>query len=129
LSSTLASADDAALVTEIVDTFYKSTEPIRLSRQHANRRGCGRQLCRHAGSVGTQSRGALQWQQNSRNVRFSNDGASDRPGRAPGNPRAWPSSSHARRDRGGHGILAVKFFPVATGEEFRDLLVAITRVP
>src|SRR5260370_20390234 len=132
LISTLASADDAALVTEIVDTFYKiyGTHPgFRVN--HA------KGVVAEGSFVATPSASAL-----SRaalfdgssipvTVRFSNDGGlpsvSDG---APSNPKGMAIKFHMP---GGAEVdmvlLAVKVFPVASGEEVRDLLVAISENP
>src|SRR5260370_27453740 len=132
LTTTLASADDAALVTEIVDTFYKiyGTHPgFRVN--HA------KGVVAEGSFVATPAASAL-----SRaalfggssipvTVRFSNDGGFPSvPDGAPSNPKGMAIKFHMP---GGAEvdmvILAVKFFPVATGEEFRDLLVAISESP
>jgi len=64
-------------------------------------------------------------------VRFSNDGGIPTvPDGAPSNPKGMAIKFHL--PGGGEVdmvILAVKFFPVATGEQFRDLLVAISESP
>ena len=64
-------------------------------------------------------------------VRFSNDGGLPSvPDGAPSNPKGMAIKFHMP---GGAEVdivlLAVKFFPVASGEEFRDLLVAISESP
>jgi catalase len=64
-------------------------------------------------------------------VRFSNDGGFPSvPDGAPSNPKGMAIKFHMP---GGAEVdivlLAVKFFPVASGEEFRDLLVAISESP
>src|SRR5260370_42580375 len=132
LTSAAAGADDASLTTQIVDTFYKiyGTHPgFRVN--HA------KGVVAEGSFVATPSASAL-----SRaalfdgssipvTVRFSNDGGlpsvSDG---APSNPKCMPIKFHMP---GGAEVdmvlLAVKFFPVASGEEFRDLLVAISESP
>jgi catalase len=60
--STLASADDAALVTEIVDTFYK------IYGNHPGFRvNHAKGVVAKGSFVATKPRGPLRWQQNSRN--------------------------------------------------------------
>lgn len=64
-------------------------------------------------------------------VRSSNDGGlPSAPDGAPSNPKGMAIKFHMP---GGAEVdivlLAVKFFPVASGEEFRDLLVAISESP
>ena len=132
LISTAVSADDAALVTEIVDTFYKiyGTHPgFRVN--HA------KGVVAEGSFVATPAAAALSraalfdGSKIPVTVRFSNDGGiptvSDG---APGNPKGMAIKFHmpdgAEVDM---VILAVQFFPVATGEEFRDLLVAISESP
>jgi catalase len=131
LISTAVLADDAAMVTEIVDTFYKiyGTHPgFRVN--HA------KGVVAEGSFVATPAASAL-----SRaalfdggripvTVRFSNDvGFPSVPDGAPSNPKGMAIKFHMP---GGAEvdmvILAVKFFPVATGEKFRDLLVAISEV-
>src|SRR5216683_3266272 len=132
LTSAAASADDAALVTQIVDTFYKiyGTHPgFRVN--HA------KGVVAEGSFVATPAASAL-----SRaalfdgssipvTVRFSNDGGLPSvPDGAPSNPKGMAIKFHmpgvAEVDI---VLLAVKFFPVASGEEFRDLLVAISESP
>jgi catalase len=132
LTSTAASADDAALVTQIVDTFYKiyGTHPgFRVN--HA------KGVVAEGNFVGTPGASALSraaifdGRRIPVTVRFSNDGGipTVRDG-APSNPKGMAVKFHLP---GGADvdmvILAVKFFPVATGEQFRDLLVAISESP
>jgi catalase len=132
LISTLASADDAALVTEIVDTFYKiyGTHPgFRVN--HA------KGVVAEGSFVGTPAASALSRAalfDGSRipvTVRFSNDGGLPTvPDGAPGNPKGMAIKFHMPDGTEvDMVILAVKFFPVATGEQFRDLLVAISESP
>jgi catalase len=132
LISTLASADDAALVTEIVDTFYKiyGTHPgFRVN--HA------KGVVANGSFVATPEASALSraalfdGRKIPVTVRFSNDGGIPTvPDGSPGNPKGMAIKFHmpdgAEVDM---VILAVKFFPVATGEQFRDLLVAISESP
>jgi catalase len=132
LTSAAANADDTVLVTEIVDTFYKiyGTHPgFRVN--HA------KGVVVNGSFVATPaaarlSRAALFDGSNiPATVRFSNDGGfpSVADG-APSNPKGMAIKFHMP---GGAEvdmvILAVKFFPVATGEQFRDLLVAISESP
>src|SRR5580700_3906100 len=132
LTPAAAGADDAELTTQIVDTFYKiyGTHPgFRVN--HA------KGVVAEGSFVATPAASALSRAalfDGSRipvTVRFSNDGGfpSVADG-APSNPKGMAIKFHL------HGgaevdmvILAVKFFPVATGEQFRDLLVAISESP
>jgi catalase len=132
LTSAAAGADDASLTTQIVDTFYKiyGTHPgFRVN--HA------KGVVAEGSFVATPAASAL-----SRaalfdgssipvTVRFSNDGGLPSvPDGAPSNPKGMAIKFHMP---GGAEVdivlLAVKFFPVASGEEFRDLLVAISESP
>src|SRR5258707_2808054 len=132
LTATLASADDAALVTEIVDAFYKiyGTHPgFRVN--HA--KGVVAEGClRGTPAASALSRAALfDGSSIPVTVRFSNDGGLPTVADgAPSNPKGMAIKFHMP---GGVEvdmvILAVKFFPVATGEQFRDLLVAISESP
>src|ERR1700693_245380 len=132
LTSTLASADDAALVTEIVDTFYKiyGTHPGFRVNHAKGVVAKGSFVATPAASA--LSRAALfDGRKISVTVRFSNDGGIPTvPDGSPGNPKGMAIKFHmpdgAEVDM---VILAVKFFPVATGEQFRDLLVAISESP
>jgi len=132
LTSATAGADDAALVTEIVDAFYKiyGTHPgFRVN--HA------KGVVAEGSFVATPAASALSratlfdGRRIPVTVRFSNDGGfpSVADG-APSNPKGMAVKFHMP---GGIDvdmvILAVKFFPVATGEQFRDLLVAISESP
>ena len=132
LVSAVAGADDGPLVTQIVDTFYKiyGTHPgFRVN--HA------KGVVAEGSFVATPAASALSRAalfDGSRipvTVRFSNDGGfpSVADG-APSNPKGMAIKFHLP---GGAEvdmvILAVKFFPVASGEEFRDLLVAISESP
>jgi catalase len=132
LTSAAASADDAALVTQIVDTFYKiyGTHPgFRVN--HAKGVVAEGSFVATPAAV-TLSRAALfDGSKIPVTVRFSNDGGIPTvPDGAPSNPKGMAIKFHLP---GGNEvdmvILAVKFFPVATGEEFRDLLVAISESP
>jgi len=132
LTSAAASADDAALTTQIVDTFYKiyGTHPgFRVN--HA------KGVVAQGSFVATPAASALSRAalfDGSRipvTVRFSNDGGFPSvPDGAPSNPKGMAIKFHMP---GGAEvdmvILGTKFFPVATGEEFRDLLVAISESP
>jgi catalase len=132
LTSAAASADDAALVTEIVDTFYKiygSHPGFRVN--HA------KGVVAEGSFVATPAASALSraalfnGSKIPVTVRFSNDGGIPTvPDGAPGNPKGMAIKFHMP---GGTEvdmvILAVKFFAVATGEQFRDLLVAIRESP
>ena len=132
LTSAAASADDAALVTEIVDTFDKiyGTHPGFRVNHAKGVVAEGSFIATPAASA--LSRAALF--DGSRipvTVRFSNDGGIPTVADgAPGNPKGMAIKFHLP---GGAEvdmvILAVKFFPVATGEQFRDLLVAISESP
>jgi catalase len=128
----VASADEAALTTQIVDTFYKiyGTHPgFRVN--HA------KGVVAEGSFVATPAASALSRAalfDGSRipvTVRFSNDGGFPSvPDGAPSNPKGMAIKFHMP---GGAEvdmvILGTKFFPVATGEEFRDLLVAISQSP
>jgi len=124
LTSAAASADDAALVTEIVDTFYKiyGTHPGFRVNHAKGVVAEGSFIATPAASA--LSRAALF--DGSRipvTVRFSNDGGFPTvPDGAPGNPKGMAIKFHMHDGTEvDMVILAVKFFPVATGEEFRDL--------
>jgi catalase len=135
LVSAVAGADganDGPLVTQIVDTFYKiyGTHPgFRVN--HAKGVVAEGSFVATPGAS-TLSRAAIF--DGSRipvTVRFSNDGGIPTvPDGAPSNPKGMAIKFHlpggAEMDM---VILAVKFFPVATGEQFRDLLVAISESP
>src|SRR5712672_2482353 len=132
LTSATASADDASLTRQIVDTFYKiyGTHPgFRVN--HA------KGVVAEGSFVATPAASALSraalFDDSSIpvTVRFSNDGGLPSvPDGAPSNPKGMAIKF---RMPGGAEVdmvlLAVKFFPVATGEEFRDLLVAISESP
>jgi catalase len=132
LTSAPAGADDGALITQIVDTFYKiyGTHPGFRVNHAKGVVAEGSFVATPAAS--TLSRAALF--DGSRipvTVRFSNDGGFPSvPDGAPSNPKGMAIKFHLP---GGTEvdmvILAVKFFPVATAEEFRDLLVAISESP
>src|SRR5260370_19590518 len=132
LTSAAAGADDASLTTQIVDTFYKiyGTHP-GLRVNHA------KGVVAEGSFVATPAASALSraalfdGSKIPVTVRFSNDGGFPSvPDGAPSNPKGMAIKFHMP---GGAEvdmvILAVKFFPVATGEEFRDLLVAISESP
>jgi catalase len=132
LISAAARADDGALVSEIVDTFYKiyGTHPgFRVN--HA------KGVVAEGSFIATPAASALSRAtifDGSRipvTVRFSNDGGFPTvPDGAPSNPKGMAVKFHM--PGGGEVdivILAIKFFPVATAEEFRDLLVAISESP
>jgi catalase len=132
LTSTLASADDSALVTEIVDAFYKiyGAHPgFRVN--HA------KGVVAEGSFVATPAASALTRAalfDGSRipvTVRFSNDGGIPTVADgASGNPKGMAIKFHMHDGTEvDMVILAVKFFPVATGEQFRDLLVAISESP
>jgi catalase len=132
LTPAAAGADDASLTTQIVDTFYKiyGTHPgFRVN--HA------KGVVAEGSFVATPAAPALSraalFDGNSIpvTVRFSNDGGLPSvPDGAPSNPKGMAIKFHMP---GGAEVdivlLAVKFFPVASGEEFRDLLVAISESP
>src|ERR1700730_1852995 len=132
LTSTLANADDAALVTEIVDTFYKiyGTHPgFRVN--HAKGVVAEGSFVATPAASALSSAAIFDGSKIPVTVRFSNDGGIPTvPDGAPGNPKGMAIKFHMP---GGAEvdmvILAVKFFPVATGEQFRDLLVAISESP
>jgi catalase len=127
-----ARADDSALVTQIVDTFYKiyGTHPgFRVN--HA--KGVVAEGSFVANPAASRlSRAALfDGSKIPVTVRFSNDGGF--PTVADGalsNPKGVAVKFHLPSGADvDMVILAIKFFPVATGEEFRDLLVAISESP
>ena len=132
LISTAASADDAALVTEIVDTFYKIYGSHPGFRVNHAKGVVAEGSFVAAPAASALSRAALfDGSKIPVTVRFSNDGGIPTvPDGAPGNPKGMAIKFHMP---GGTEvdmvILAVKFFPVATGEQFRDLLVAISESP
>jgi catalase len=131
-SATVGDDEDASLVTEIVDTFYKiyGVHPgFRVN--HA------KGVVVKGSFVATPAASALSRAplfDGSRipiTVRFSNDGGIPTiPDGAPANPKGMAIKFHM--PDGSEAvmvILAVKFFPVATPESFRDLLVAISESP
>jgi catalase len=132
LSSTAASADDTALVTEIVDTFYKiyGTHPgFRVN--HAKGVVAEGSFVATPAAAGLSRAALFDGSRIPVTVRFSNDGGFPSvPDGAPSNPKGMAIKFHMP---GGAEvdmvILAVKFFPVASGEQFRDLLVAISESP
>jgi catalase len=132
LLSTAASADDAALVTEIVDTFYKiyGAHPgFRVN--HAKGVVAEGSFVATPGASALSRAALFDGDKIPVTVRFSNDGGipSVADG-APSNPKGMAIKFHMP---GGSEvdmvILAIKFFPVATAEEFRDLLVALSESP
>jgi catalase len=127
LTSAAASADDAALVTQIVDTFYKiyGTHPgFRVN--HAKGVVAEGSFVATPGASALSRAAIFDGSRIPVTVRFSNDGGipTVRDG-APSNPKGMAIKFHLP---GGAEvdmvILAVKFFPVATGEQFRDLPTA-----
>ena len=133
LASAAASADDdAALTTQIVDTFYKiyGTHPgFRVN--HAKGVVAEGSFVATPGASALSRAALFDGSRIPVTVRFSNDGGFPTvPDGAPGNPKGMAIKFHMP---GGAEvdmvILAVKFFPVATGEQFRDLLVAISESP
>jgi catalase len=132
LTSAAANADDAALVTEIVDTFYKiyGTHPgFRVN--HAKGIVAEGSFVATPGASALSRAALFDGSRIPVTVRFSNDGGIPTvPDGAPSNPKGMAIKFHL--PGGGEVdmvILAVKFFPVATGEQFRDLLVAISESP
>jgi catalase len=132
LLSTAASADDTALVTEIVDTFYKiyGAHPgFRVN--HAKGVVAEGSFVATPGASALSRAALFGGDKIPVTVRFSNDGGipSVADG-APSNPKGMAIKFHMP---GGAEvdmvILAIKFFPVATAEEFRDLLVALSESP
>jgi catalase len=132
LTSAATHADDAALTTQIVDTFYK------IYGTHSGFRvNHAKGVVAEGSFVATPAASAL-----SRaalfdgstipvTVRFSNDGGFPTiPDGTPSNPKGMAIKFHMP---GGTEvdmvILGMKFFPVATAEQFRDLLVAISESP
>ena len=133
LTSAAASADDdAALVTQIVDTFYKiyGTHPgFRVN--HAKGVVAEGSFVATPAALALSRAALFNGSRIPVTVRFSNDGGFPSvPDGAPSNPKGMAIKFHMP---GGADvdmvILAVKFFPVATGEQFRDLLVAISESP
>ena len=132
LTSAAANADDATLVTEIVDTFYKiyGTHPgFRVN--HAKGIVAEGSFVATPGASALSRAALFDGSRIPVTVRFSNDGGIPTvPDGAPSNPKGMAIKFHL--PGGGEVdmvILAVKFFPVATGEQFRDLLVAISESP
>jgi catalase len=127
-----ARADDAALTTQIVDTFYKiyGTHPGFRVNHAKGVVAEGSFVATPAASV--LSRAALfDGRRIPTTVRFSNDGGFPTiPDGAPSNPKGMAIKFHMPDgSEVDMVILAVKFFPVATAEQFRDLLVAISESP
>ena len=132
LTSAAASADDAALVTQIVDTFYKiygSHPGFRVN--HAKGVVAEGSFVATPAASTLSSAALFDGSKIPVTVRFSNDGGIPTvPDGAPGNPKGMAIKFHMPNGTEvDMVILAVKFFPVATGEEFRDLLVAISESP
>ena len=132
LAPAASRADDAALVTQIVDTFYK-IYGIHPGFRVNHAKG----VVAEGSFVATPAAAALSRAalfDGSRipvTVRFSNDGGIPNiPDGTPSNPKGMAIKFHLP---GGPEvdmvILGTKFFPVATGEDFRDLLVAISESP
>jgi catalase len=132
LTSAAAIADDASLTSQIVDTLYKiygSHPDFRVN--HA------KGVVAEGSFVATPAASALSRAvlfDGSRipvTVRFSNDGGFPSvPDGAPSNPKGMAIKFHLPDGPDvDMVILAVKFFPVASAEEFRDLLVAISESP
>jgi catalase len=132
LISATAGADDASLTTQIVDTFYK------IYGSHPGfRANHAKGVVAEGSFVATPAASAL-----SRaalfdgslipvTVRFSDDGGLPSvPDGASPNDKGMAIKFHMP---GGAEvdmvILSVKFFPVASGEAFRDMLVAISESP
>ena len=135
LGAAVAGADgasDGPLVIEIVDTFYKiyGTHPgFRVN--HAKGVVAEGSFVAAPGASALSRAEIFAGSRIPVTVRFSNDGGIPTvPDGAPSNPKGMAIKFHlpggAEMDM---VILAVKFFPVATGEQFRDLLVAISESP
>jgi len=132
--STPAAADDdyASLANQIVDIFYKiyGTHPGFRVNHAKGVVAKGSFVATPAASA--LSRAALFDGSNIPfTVRFSNDGGFPAiPDGAPGNIKGMAVKFHMP---GGAEVdivmLAIKTFPMATGEEFRDLLMAISESP
>ena len=132
LTSAAAVADDGALISQIVDLFYKiyGTHPgFRVN--HAKGVVVEGSFVAAPGASELSRAALFDGSRIPVTVRFSNDGGFPSvPDGAPSNPKGMAIKFHMP---GGAEvdmvILAVKFFPVATAEEFRDLLVAISESP
>ncbi|WP_031363014.1 catalase family peroxidase [Caballeronia sordidicola] len=132
--STPAAADDdyASLANQIVDIFYKiyGTHPGFRVNHAKGLVATGSFVATPAASA--LSRAALfDGSSIPFTVRFSNDGGFPAiPDGAPGNIKGMAVKFHMV---GGAEVdivmLAIKTFPMATGEEFRDLLMAISESP
>ena len=132
LVSAAGRADDGTLVSQIVDTFYKiygTHQGFRVN--HA------KGVVAEGSFVATPAAAALSraalfdGSKIPVTVRFSNDGGFPTiPDGTPSNPKGMAIKFHMP---GGTDvdmvILGMRFFPVATGEQFRDLLVAISESP
>jgi catalase len=132
LTYAAAGADDSALVTQIVDTFYKiyGTHPGFRVNHAKGVVAEGSFVATSAAS--TLSRAVLfDGSKIPVTVRFSNDGGFPTVADgAPSNPKGVAVKFHLPSGADvDMVILAIKFFPVATAEEFRDLLVAISESP
>lgn len=132
LAVAAADADYAALVTQIVDTFYKiyGTHPgFRVN--HAKGVVVEGSFVATTAAAALSRAALFDGNKIPVTVRFSNDGGFPTvPDGAPSNPKGMAVKFHM--PGGGEVdmvILAVKFFPVSTAEEFRDLLVAISDSP
>jgi catalase len=129
---TAAGVDDASLATQIVDTLNKiyGTHPGFRANHAKGVVAEGSFVATPAASA--LSRAALfDGSSIPVTVRFSDDGGLPSvPDGAPPNDKGMAIKFHMP---GGAEvdmvILSIKFFPVATGEEFRDLQVAISESP
>src|ERR1700744_3270323 len=132
LTSAAVAEDDNTLVTQIVDTFYKiyGTHPgFRVN--HAKGVVAEGSFVAASGASALSRAVLFNGSRIPVTVRFSNDGGFPTvPDGTPGNPKGMAVKFYLP---GGGEVnmvmLAIKFFPVATGEEFRDLLVAISESP
>jgi catalase len=132
LTSAAASADDPALTTQIVDTFYKiyGVHPgFRVN--HAKGVVAEGSFVAAPGASAVSRAALFDGSRIPVTVRFSNDGGFPTiPDGTPSNPKGMAIKFHMP---GGTEvdmvILGLKFFPVATAEQFRDLLVAISESP
>jgi catalase len=132
LTSAAIRADDSALTTQIVDTFYKiyGTHPGFRVNHAKGVVAQGRFVATPAASALSRAR-LFDGSTIPVTVRFSNDGGFPTiPDGTPSNPKGMAIKFHMP---GGAEvdmvILGMKFFPVATAEQFRDLLVAISESP
>jgi len=131
LTSVAARAEDAPLTTQIVDAFYKIYGNHPGFRVNHAKGVVAEGSFVASPEASTLSRAALF--DGSRipvTVRFSNDGGfPDVPDGTAGNPKGMAIKFHLPTGDVDMVILGVKFFPVSTGEEFRDLLFAIADSP